>query len=88
VKDPDDFAFVPSLRGEEKNTVAKVNLKKITWAAKAMTIKGKKYALRADTGEVYDYDSYIQARKTPGVKPVLVGKLTVGKDGKKKFTSL
>ena len=88
VKDPEDFAFVPSLRGEEKNTVAKVNLKKITWAAKAMTIKGKKYALRADTGEVYDYDSYIQARKTPGVKPVLVGKLTIGKDGKKKFTSL
>ena len=85
VKDPQDFAFVPSLRGEEKNTVAKVNIKKITWTAKAMTMKGKKYALRADTGDVYDYDSYVQAKKTPGVKPILVGKLTVGKDGKKKF---
>jgi len=54
VRDPDDFAFVPSLRSEEKDTVTKVNIKKITWTAKAMTMKGKKYALRAsndDEGE-------------------------------------
>ena len=88
IKDPQDFAFVPSLRSEEKDTVTKINIKKIEWSAKAMTMKGKKYALRSETGDVYDYDSYIQAKKTPGVQPILVGKLTITKDGKKKFTSV
>ena len=84
---PDKFAFTPSLMGEEKDTVSKINLKKVTWKAKELTIAGKKYALRQETGDVYDYDSYKQAIKTAGINPILIGKLEK-KDGKYKFVQL
>ena len=81
---PDKFAFTPSLKGEEKDTVSKINVKKLTWKGKELTIAGKKYALRQETGDVYDYDSYKQAMKTAGVNPILIGKLEK-KDGKYKM---
>jgi hypothetical protein len=31
--------------------------------------------VRLDTQQVYDYDSIIQAKKIPGIRPVLLGKL-------------
>ena len=37
--------------------------------------------LRMDTKQVYDYDSVIQAKKTPGVRPILIGKLVKNKNG-------
>jgi hypothetical protein len=34
-----------------------------------------------DTKQVYDYDSVIQALKTPGVLPILLGKLVKTPEG-------
>ena len=81
------FTYTPSLVGEEKDTVSKINLKSITWKAKELKYSGKKYALRVETGEVYDYDSYKQALKTPGINPTFVGKLEKTQ-GKFKLTLL
>jgi hypothetical protein len=68
------FAYQPSIAGEEKDTVADINRTSITWKAKSVTIAGKKYALRQETGEVYDLDSYKLAKES-GSDPVLIGKL-------------
>ena len=81
------FTYTPSLVGEEKDTVTKINLKTLTWKAKELKYSGKKYALRVETGEVYDYDSYKQALKTPGLNPTFVGKLEKTQ-GKFKLTLL
>ena len=34
-----------------------------------------------DTRQVYDYDSVIQAKKTPGIRPILLGKLIKNNKG-------
>ena len=44
---------------------------------------GKIYAFRAETKQLYDYDSYIQAKKVPGVVPILIGELVT--DGSKQY---
>jgi hypothetical protein len=78
---PSKFSITPSLSGEEADSVAQVNVKKITWKAKELRIAGKLYALREDTGELYEYDSYQQAVAMPGVDPRLIGKLIKNPDG-------
>ena len=85
---PDKFAYYPSLEREETDVVAKINKEKITWKAREATINGKKYAVRKDTGEVYDLDSYKQAIKTSGIDPILKGKLEKDKQGRMKFIQL
>ena len=81
----DKFAYYPALEREEKDVVAKINIEKITWKAKEVTISGKKYAYRKETGEVYDLDSYKQAIRVPGAQPLLKGKLQKDAKGKLKF---
>lgn len=78
---PSKFAITPSLDGEEADTVAQANVKKITWKAKELRIAGKLYALKEDSGELYEYDSYLQALAVPGAEPRYVGKLTKKPDG-------
>ena len=72
------YAYYPALEREEKDVVAKINVEKITWKAKEVTISGKKYAYRKETGEVYDLDSYKRGQ------PVQVGKLKIENQGKGK----
>ncbi len=84
----DKFSYYPSLENEEKDAQANINLETIKWKAKEVTISGKKYAFRKETGEVYDYDSYIQAIKIKGVNPILKGKLEKDSNGKLKFTQI
>ncbi len=76
---PNDYLTVPSFKKDQKDKFRKKNIKKMTWTAKPVIIDGKKYAFKRDapdvkTGELYDYDSYVQA-KSSGVNPVLVAKL-------------
>ena len=76
---PNEYLTVPSYKKDQKDKFRKKNIKKITWTAKPVVIDGKKYAFKRDapyakTGELYDYDSYVQARST-GVNPILVAKL-------------
>ncbi len=72
-----EFAYNPNYTQDENDTVAALNEYKIDWVAKKFTFKatGKQYALRMDTNQVYDYESVIRAKETPGVKPILIGKL-------------
>ena len=71
----DKFASTPSISAEETDAVAKANIMKITWKAKTVTIDGIKYALREDTGELFDLESF------KANNPVLVGNLE--KQGRK-----
>lgn len=76
------FAISPALSGEEEDTISQINVKKITWAARELRIKDEIFALKEDTQELYDYDSYKRAIAAPGNEPTLVGKLIKNKDGK------
>jgi hypothetical protein len=78
-----DFSYNPNYSQDENDTVAALNVEKIDWEARPFTYKptGKRYMLRMDTKQVYDYDSVIQAKQTPGIRPILIGKLTKNNKG-------
>ena len=77
-----DFSFNPNYAQDESDTVAAINRVKVDWDARPFSDKyGKQYMLRQDTYQVYDYDSVIQAKKTPGVAPILLGKLVKTREG-------
>lgn len=80
------FSYRPSYLKEEKDTVAVINEKKITWKAKKLQFGAKVFALRQDSNKLYDYDSYIQSTEMEGVNPIYVGRLVEKVvDGKKKY---
>ena len=86
---PNEYLTVPSYKKDQKDKFRKKNVKKITWTAKPVIIDGKKYAFKRDapyakTGELYDYDSYVQARSS-GVNPLLVAKLVTHPTNPKKI---
>jgi len=72
-----DWSYNPNYSQDENDTVAALNVEKIDWEARPFTLKstGKRYMLRMDTKQVYDFDSVIQAKQVPGVRPILIGKL-------------
>jgi hypothetical protein len=72
---PNKFSSTPSLSAEERDAVGEANRMKITWKAKTVTVEGIKYALREDTGEMFDLDSLSTNN------PILVG--TLVKEGRK-----
>ena len=78
-----DFAYNPNIVQDENDTVADLNKFAIDWEARPFTFKttGKRYMLRMDTRQVYDYDSVIQAKEVPGVRPILIGKLVKNERG-------
>ena len=78
-----EFSYNPDYTQDENDTVANLNKEKIDWEAKPFTFKqtGKRYMLRMDTKQVYDYDSVIQAKQIPGVRPILIGKLAKNSRG-------
>ena len=78
-----EFSYNPSYTQDENDTVAALNIEKIDWDARPFTFKptGKRYMLRMDTKQVYDYDSVIQAKEVPGVRPLLIGKLVKNQRG-------
>jgi hypothetical protein len=73
---PNMFSYNPSILLEQSDTVASINKKAIEWKGKEVTISGKKYIYRKMNerlGNLYDYDSYLQALEKPGFEPVMVG---------------
>lgn len=78
-----DFSYNPNYSQDENDTVADINRVVIDWEARPFTHKptGKRYMLRMDTKQVYDYDSVIQAKQVPGVRPILLGKLVKNSRG-------
>ena len=72
----DEFSYKPNYSEDASDIVAQQNRITIEWEAQKITLpNGKIYALRAETKQVYDYDSYLQALKYPGVVPTLIGEL-------------
>ena len=71
------FSYNPSISQDQNDTIADINREIIDWEARPFIYKptGKRYMLRMDTRQVYDHDSVIQAKQTPGVRPILIGKL-------------
>ena len=78
-----EFSYNPNYSQDENDTVAALNVEKIDWEARPITIKatGKQYMLRMDTKQIYDYDSVIQAKQIPGIRPILIGKLVKNSKG-------
>ena len=77
-----DFSYNPNYTQDESDTVAAINKTTIDWEARPFSDKyGKQYMLRMDTNQVYDYESVLQAKKIPGVRPILLGKMVETKDG-------
>ena len=73
--DSSAFSYQPSIDSEDKDTMSKINKKKIKISLKSLTIKGIKYAYNDKTKEVFDYDSYKKGSL------VLAGRLEI--EGKK-----
>jgi hypothetical protein len=71
------FSYNPNLEQDQNDAIADINKKVNDWDVKEITIPstGKKYMLRLDTNELYDYDSVMQSKLIPGIRPVLLGKL-------------
>jgi chemotaxis protein histidine kinase CheA len=80
----DDFSFNPSISQDQNDTIANINKNVKDWQAIPFVMKttGKRYMLREDTKQVYDYDSVIRAKQIPGVNPILLGKLVKNNNGK------
>ena len=57
---PDEWAYVPSYEGEERDQITKINQREKKIRAKQLTFKGKKYAVDPASKFVYDLDSYLQ----------------------------
>jgi hypothetical protein len=81
----DRHSYYPALEREERDVVAKINRRKIRWKATEVTINGKQFAYKKDTGEIYDLDSYKQAISVAGAEPLLKGRLEKDARGKLKF---
>ena len=78
---PNKFSYSPSISNEESDTITAINRETVQWRGRKVTIEGKSYALRKETNQVYDLDSYKQALKMPGVNPIQIG--TLEYEGKK-----
>ena len=77
------FSYNPNLEQDQNDAIADINIKVNDWDVKELVIQstGKRYMVRLDTQQVYDYDSIIQAKLVPGIRPVLLGKLVKNASG-------
>jgi hypothetical protein len=57
-----NFLSYPSL-DEDFAETTDINVRKLEWRGVEMTIRGKKYVLRRETGEIYEYQDYLDARE-------------------------
>ena len=72
----DTFSYNPNYSQDENDTVAAQNKTIIEWEAQKMSLPdGRVFAFRTDNKQIYDYESYLQAKKIPGVRPILIGEL-------------
>lgn len=72
----DQVVSAHDIRDEELDTQYSAKIKKLTWPAKAVITANGNYLIRKDTGDVYDYDVYVESGKL-----VKVGVLQEGPQG-------
>ena len=77
------FSYNPTIEQDQNDAIADINMKVIDWDVKEIVIKstGKQYMLRLDNNKIYDYDSVIQAKQFPGIRPILLGELAINVRG-------
>ena len=74
--DANNFSYNPNYSQDQNDTIAALNVEKVDWKGRKFEWDdGKNYVLRLDTNQVYDYESVVQAKNIPGVKPLLLGKM-------------
>ena len=85
--DPNVFSYRPNIKQEDRDiNIAEQNKVQIAWEALEYTANGKTFARRLDesgkpTNQLYDYDTYLQARENKNVTARLTAKI-VEKNGK------
>jgi hypothetical protein len=83
--DSDKFAYTPSIKDEEDDSVAEKNKGVATLKGKPVTLEGTKYFLNEENNYIYDYDSVLRGN------PVHLGKLKfigIGKNKSVEFEKL
>jgi hypothetical protein len=77
------FSYNPNIEQDQNDNVADMNTKINDWDVREIVIQstGKKYMLRLDTKQLYDYESVLQAKQFPGLNPILLGRLEQNKNG-------
>jgi hypothetical protein len=77
------FSYNPILSQDQNDTIADINMQVNDWQVKEVFIRstGKKYMVRLDNNDLYDYESIIQAKRIPGIRPILLGKLARNEEG-------
>ena len=90
---PSNFSYKPFYGKEEKEKITKINRKVIKWKGYKIKLEGidrivKPYNVsNKKLGEIYDYDSYIAAKKSD-VNPILIGRTEVTPKNPKKVRFL
>ena len=65
-----DFASYPNIEDDMKDQTT-IKTKKIKWQAVEVFINDRKYALRRDKGDIYDFNDYLYAKETGNyIEPV------------------
>tara|TARA_Y100000389_G_scaffold64500_1_gene60556 strand:+ start:1666 stop:5244 length:3579 start_codon:yes stop_codon:yes gene_type:complete len=84
--DPRLYSYKPNYKEEQKDDIVKKNIKKITWKASKITIKGVDYALRKDKkygiGLLYTLEDYQRAVRGSLTNLVPKAKLVKNSKGK------
>jgi hypothetical protein len=68
------FSSYPSFEMDKRQKEG-LDVAKLQWDVQEVNIQGNKYALRKETMELYDYESYNNALNNPNVEPKRIGKL-------------
>ena len=79
----DAYGFVPDYAEQQSDTTANINKQVVEMKGKVIELNGVKYSYRRlnkQVLELYDYKSYKEAEKDPGVMPVIVGTYEVNEN--------
>ncbi len=85
------FSYIPDYAEQQNDITIQANKEKIEWTGKPIKIGNTKYIYRRISNKVlniYDYASYEQALKTPGLIPLQVGTLEKNEKGEDVFKAL
>jgi uncharacterized protein YlzI (FlbEa/FlbD family) len=76
------YSYNPNIENDANDETMKKNVNVIEWAGVELIINGKKYILKQDTNEVYDYESYLSNNL------ILLGTLEKTKNNQMKFIQI
>jgi len=85
------YSYVPDYSEQQSDITIRTNVKKIEWTGKPITINGVQYVYRRVSPKVlniYDKNSYLEALKTPGFDPVLIGTYEINERGEQVFKQI